>query len=746
MVFIALSESDGAGGAADRAACGDVDGRDCCTAARADRKLEGDSDRHDRPAAAHSSFRQAPYGQQQQQQRNYRQQQEEGEMAVVSPLTPRRSSLELRARLRWAATAGPLPHDPWTARRGAVTGTQVEGLASDPTLHFEPKPLPPSAAPGERDAAGGAAATAGGGAAGATAAAAAAEVTLFADAPVLGRGASGRVYEGLYRGARVAVKVMYDATDPWGGWAGREGGPSPSQPRSACGGGGAGECVEGGDESSELQCQLRQLVAEVAVLGRCDHPNVVRLLAVCLTPPRLCLVMERCETSLERVLHIAIQICQGLQYLHPTIVHRDLKPANVLINGAETELPVAKLADFGLSRISAVTLATLHPEAGTPAYIAPECYDVSNYNVTHHANNSVAAVAYRVALLGERLPLGQLPGRRCPPRLRALIQQCWEADPMRRPAAAEAVKELQLLQLELGMARGRRVPAAAGGGSRSSHGGGPHDLRGGPDPCAACANPLAQDGPPAAGAAGAAPQRGRPKAQSEALARGVARPAVGRTHSRHAQPPQAACVPPPDDGSGDSAVAPAGQTPVSPAWPAPLWRLPQPQTAGEQEADGQAGAGAEAGQRGATAAAAGTCQPPLPQPRFGHLPSSPDTGASGINRSNSSGDDGSQCGNGVPPYRYGDGILPCNGVMPFADLLPPALGPAAVAAAVTGRVPLPLPLPLGHTSSELLSESGLAAQLRDVVLEISANLGPDSGLDGGGPNGGPGGGAEPDAA
>ncbi len=44
-------------------------------------------------------------------------------------------------------------------------------------------------------------------------------------------------------------------------------------------------------------------LAEVEVLGRCCHPNVVRLLAACLTPPRLCLVMELMETSLDKLIH-----------------------------------------------------------------------------------------------------------------------------------------------------------------------------------------------------------------------------------------------------------------------------------------------------------------------------------------------------------------------------------------------------------------------------------------------------------
>ena len=55
------------------------------------------------------------------------------------------------------------------------------------------------------------------------------------------------------------------------------------------------------------------------------------------------------------------------------------------------------------------------------------------------------AVGYKVAVLKERLPLDQLSSRRCPPQLKKLVRKCWEQDPLRRPAAAEMVKELLTL-------------------------------------------------------------------------------------------------------------------------------------------------------------------------------------------------------------------------------------------------------------------------------------------------------------
>ncbi|KXZ46631.1 hypothetical protein GPECTOR_42g842 [Gonium pectorale] len=234
------------------------------------------------------------------------------------------------------------------------------------------------------------------------------------------------------------------------------------------------------------------LMTEVTVLGRCDHPNVVRLLAACLVPPRLCMVMELCETSLERLIYgrgdgaagrrgrphgagpavsliplpkllrIGIQICRGLEYLHPTIIHRDLKPANVLINGADTDRPTAKLADFGLSRVRALTASTMTPEAGTDMYSLGVLLWAMLTGRWPWEDHSVFHMAYKVAVLGQRLPL-DVDAARCPPRLRRLVSECWDADPYRRPAAAEALKELVLVleDIENGDHKIAHAPPAA---------------------------------------------------------------------------------------------------------------------------------------------------------------------------------------------------------------------------------------------------------------------------------------------
>ncbi|KXZ44067.1 hypothetical protein GPECTOR_74g681 [Gonium pectorale] len=228
------------------------------------------------------------------------------------------------------------------------------------------------------------------------------------------------------------------------------------------------------------------LAQEVEVLARCRHPNVVRLLAANLTPPRVCLVMELMDTSLDRllhgggaqsgalpgrmalhqVLHIALQVARALAYLHPTILHRDLKPANVLVSEPNSATPVVKLADFGLSRLHNTVVITRNPAVGTAPYMAPEVFDVLNQRVTDKVDIwafgvilwemltgqrpwpglDPVQIACAISIRGARLPLESLPPERCPAKLRALLTACWEQDPSRRPAAAEVVKTLALVQ------------------------------------------------------------------------------------------------------------------------------------------------------------------------------------------------------------------------------------------------------------------------------------------------------------
>ncbi|CAN8277093.1 unnamed protein product [Cochlearia groenlandica] len=136
----------------------------------------------------------------------------------------------------------------------------------------------------------------------------------------------------------------------------------------------------------------KQFKAEVELLLRVHHKNLVGLVGYCDEGENLALIYEymangdlkehmsgtrnRFILNWGARLKIVIESAQGLEYLHngckPPMVHRDIKTTNILLN----EQFDAKLADFGLSRSFPIEGDT-HVStvvAGTPGYLDPEYY------------------------------------------------------------------------------------------------------------------------------------------------------------------------------------------------------------------------------------------------------------------------------------------------------------------------------------------------------------------------------------
>eukprot|EP00262_Sarcandra_glabra_P016627 TRINITY_DN5480_c0_g4_i2.p1 TRINITY_DN5480_c0_g4~~TRINITY_DN5480_c0_g4_i2.p1 ORF type:complete len:637 (+),score=89.87 TRINITY_DN5480_c0_g4_i2:1601-3511(+) len=131
----------------------------------------------------------------------------------------------------------------------------------------------------------------------------------------------------------------------------------------------------------------REFLAELKVLTRVHHLNLVRLIGFC-TEGSLFLVYEFIENgNLNQHLRgsgrepltwparvqIALDSARGLEYIHehtvPMYIHRDIKSANILIDNNFH----AKVADFGLTKLTEVGSTSLPTRlVGTFGYMPPE--------------------------------------------------------------------------------------------------------------------------------------------------------------------------------------------------------------------------------------------------------------------------------------------------------------------------------------------------------------------------------------
>ena len=211
---------------------------------------------------------------------------------------------------------------------------------------------------------------------------------------------------------------------------------------------------------------------EATSTRRLPHPNIIEILDSGDTEDGLpYLVMEFLEgktleavlkqssgpLSVERTVDLGAQLAAGLARAHDfQVIHRDLKPDNLFVCQRAGERELLKILDFGIARSMQDARLTGTGEIfGTPQYMAPE-------RITS-IDAGPAADLYAVGCILFRCVTGRLPFiapdvttfliqhlRDKPPaprslradvpvELDALILQCLEKDPAKRPVDAHAL-------------------------------------------------------------------------------------------------------------------------------------------------------------------------------------------------------------------------------------------------------------------------------------------------------------------
>uniref|UniRef100_A0A4W6EXB6 receptor protein-tyrosine kinase n=1 Tax=Lates calcarifer TaxID=8187 RepID=A0A4W6EXB6_LATCA len=188
-----------------------------------------------------------------------------------------------------------------------------------------------------------------------------------------------------------------------------------------------------------------------------DHPHLVRLLGVCLSPtiqlvtqlmPHGCLLdyvhEHKDNIGSQLLLNWCVQIAKGMMYLEERrLVHRDLAARNVLVKSPNH----IKITDFGLARLSAKTMPI--------KWMALECIhyrkfthqsDVWSYGVTIWELMTFGGKPYDgistrdipdLLEKGERLPQPPI----CTIDVYMVMVKCWMIDADSRPKFKELAAE-----------------------------------------------------------------------------------------------------------------------------------------------------------------------------------------------------------------------------------------------------------------------------------------------------------------
>ena len=232
------------------------------------------------------------------------------------------------------------------------------------------------------------------------------------------------------------------------------------------------------EQDSDEEQQFRErFILEAKAAGSLSHPGIVTIFDVGEEPEsrlpyivmeyvagrplnRVLAATQNRKLPLGPALQLAQEIAEALHYAHGRgVIHRDIKPANILV----TRDGHAKIADFGIAKVSESQMTLPGRVLGSPAYMAPEqlsgegvdarsdlfSLGVILYTIlTGHRpfqGNSAATVISKVAH-HDPIPVTILEAD-FPPALNRIVSRAIAKDPAQRyQTGAEMAADLQKLR------------------------------------------------------------------------------------------------------------------------------------------------------------------------------------------------------------------------------------------------------------------------------------------------------------